>query len=84
MLPQKSKNPDILLCGLIVLFCVQDLLQTLIGPFRALEELVALSVVVLFFLELCQTQFSFRFQTNTLVILLLLLLFLLTGAFPPC
>ncbi|MCD8363042.1 MAG: hypothetical protein LUC98_08800 [Lachnospiraceae bacterium] len=79
MLPQKSKNDDLLFCGLIVLFCVQDLLQSLIGPFRALEELVALSVVVLFFLELCQTQFTFRFQTNTLVILLFLALFLLTG-----
>ncbi|MCC8076495.1 MAG: hypothetical protein LIO95_11270 [Clostridiales bacterium] len=79
MLPQKSKDPGVLLCGLLVLFCVQDLLQSLIGPFRALEELVALSVVVLFFLELCQTQFTFRFQGNTLVILVFLLLFLLTG-----
>ncbi len=79
MLPQKSKNPGVLLCVLLVLFCVQDLLQSLIGPFRALEELVALSVVVLFFLELRQTQFTFRFQGNTLVILVFLLLFLLTG-----
>lgn len=79
MLTSYSKRRVVLFSALVLLFVFQDLFQTILPPFKYIDELFALLLFPLFFLRLIHTDFQYVFTGRQIWMIFLLMVFWISG-----